>query len=57
MVSPDVVVGQFSQAASRLAEALARPKDAFMRDSSIQRFEFTFDLAWKALKVHLEDPP
>jgi len=55
MVSPDVVVGHFSQAASRLAEALAQPRDAFMRDASIQRFEFTFDLAWKALKAYLED--
>ncbi len=26
-----------------------------VRDSAIQRFEFTFDLAWKSLKLYLEE--
>ena len=31
-------------------EALARPKDEFIRDSVIQRFEFCIELAWKTSK-------
>ncbi|TBH21285.1 DUF86 domain-containing protein [Thermus thermamylovorans] len=44
----------FRRAVERLGEALARPKDEFLRDSPIQRFEFTFELAWKVLKLYLE---
>lgn len=44
----------FRRAVERLGEALARPKDEFLRDSAIQRFEFTFELAWKVLKLYLE---
>jgi len=40
------------QALARLDEALARPEDAIVRDASIQRFEFTFEMAWKAVQVH-----
>lgn len=55
MVPLTTILQQFTDATARLEEALARPKDAFMRDSCIQRFEFTFDLSWKVLKVFLED--
>lgn len=30
-------------------------KTAVTRDSAIQRFEFTVDLAWKAVKAYLEE--
>lgn len=33
----------------RLADALAQPKTEWTRDAAIQRFEFTFELAWKAV--------
>ncbi len=42
------------QATKRLDEALSRPKDEFIRDAAIQRFELTFGLAWKVLKGYLE---
>ncbi len=43
-----------ARAVERLKTALERPKDEFVRDSAIQRFEFTFELAWKTLKTFLE---
>ena len=45
------LVGNLESALTRLEAALARPKDEFMRDSAIQRFEFTFELFWKTLKA------
>lgn len=48
-------INQFSQALSKLDLVLAQPKDEFIRDSAIQRFEFTLDLAWKSLKAYLKD--
>jgi len=48
-------LNDYAQALARLKEALALPKDSITRDSSIQRFEFTLDLAWKAVKVFLEE--
>lgn len=49
----------FCKAAARLGEALteyaASPESTVMRDGVIQRFEFTFELAWKSLKEYMED--
>jgi nucleotidyltransferase substrate binding protein (TIGR01987 family) len=40
-------------AAARLQEADAQPETA-IRDAVIQRFEFSFELVWKGLKLYLE---
>lgn len=45
----------FERATTRLAEALALPKDAIVRDSAIQRFEISFELCWKFVKAYLEE--
>jgi len=47
----------FSKALLRLEEGLAEYKDdnTLLRDGIIQRFEFTFELAWKAMKEVFED--
>ena len=45
----------FGRALDRLDEALAVPADASLAlDGTLQRFEFTFELAWKTLKDALE---
>jgi nucleotidyltransferase substrate binding protein (TIGR01987 family) len=45
----------FNKALDRLQEALAQSEDAFIRDSIIQRFEMTFEMAWKSLYRYLSD--
>lgn len=44
-----VALEHFQKALARLKEALAQNEDDFIRDSIIQRFEFTFEAAWKAM--------
>lgn len=41
---------EYINAVKRLEEALAQPKNEFIRDSVIQRFEFCIELAWKSAK-------
>ena len=52
-------VENYQNALRRLEEAIARyqaaPNDTLYRDGLIQRFEFTFELAWKSLKEYMED--
>lgn len=43
----------FLKAVARLEEACAQPESSFLRDSVIQRFEFSWELAWKMLKLRL----
>lgn len=45
----------FEKALVRLQEALAEPESSFVRDSIIQRFEFTFEMAWKTMYRFLRD--
>lgn len=39
-------------ALARLREALQAPETDLTRDAAIQRFEFCFELAWKAIQEH-----
>lgn len=41
---------ELQKAIKKLSEALAQPKNEFIRDSTIQRFEFCIELAWKTSK-------
>jgi nucleotidyltransferase substrate binding protein (TIGR01987 family) len=45
-------VTQLEQSLARLDEALALPEDPIVRDACIQRFEFTFETAWRAIQAH-----
>jgi len=44
----------YLKALAQLQKALAMPYDEFIRDSVIQRFEFTYELAWKMLKIRVQ---
>lgn len=46
---------QFERAVDRLSRALEQDKNEYIRDSAIQRFEFTFELAWKTMKTFLNE--
>jgi nucleotidyltransferase substrate binding protein (TIGR01987 family) len=43
----------FTKAITRLEEALNEPVNSLIRDACIQRFEFSFELAWKAVQEYL----
>ena len=45
----------FGKALDRLGEALAENETSFVRDSIIQRFAITFEMAWKTLFRFLSD--
>ncbi|QBH13741.1 nucleotidyltransferase substrate binding protein [Desulfobacter hydrogenophilus] len=43
------------KATDHFAEALQEPESSIVMDATIQRFEFTYELMWKTLKIFLED--
>ncbi len=47
---------EFKRAVDRLHEALQQPFDEFIRDSVIQRFEFSIEIAWKTAKKVMGTP-
>ncbi len=48
-------IKKLNEATIRLEEGLKIVKDELGEDGVIQRFEFTFELLWKTLKLFLED--
>lgn len=52
-------VENYHQAVAQLAKAVAAfeasPQDTLYRDGLIQRFEFSFELAWKSAREYLEN--
>jgi len=48
----ELLIADFERASRQLHKALQQPKDEFVRDAAIQRFEFTFELFWKVLKEY-----
>jgi nucleotidyltransferase substrate binding protein (TIGR01987 family) len=49
------ILDSAERALQTLDEVLAQPYSVFIRDASIQRFEYTFEAVWKLLKAHLLD--
>jgi nucleotidyltransferase substrate binding protein (TIGR01987 family) len=50
----DLKLDELKKALGRLKEALAIQKSDIVRDSVIQRFEFTVELSWKVLQRYLK---
>ncbi len=44
---------KFKEAVKKLDQGIKQSKDELDRDGVIQRFEFTFELLWKTLKLFL----
>jgi len=51
----DNLVCQLKDACAKFEDVLQQEKNEYIRDSAIQRFEFTFELTWKTLKAYLEE--
>lgn len=47
-------IAEFLKGVHQLERAVVQPFDEFTRDATIQRFEFCYELAWKMLKLRLE---
>ncbi|MBF0200640.1 MAG: nucleotidyltransferase substrate binding protein [Desulfamplus sp.] len=45
----------FEKALKRMEDVLLEQENSIVRDATIQRFEFTYELMWKTLKVFMED--
>ena len=45
---------QVQASCARLVEVVKLAESEVVRDATIQRFEFTFEVVWKALKLFLE---
>lgn len=43
------------KAVERFDEILKEPVTQIVKDAALQRFEFTYELMWKTLKIYLED--
>ncbi len=48
-------LAKFSEAVETLSQGIELAKDELGEDGVIQRFEFTFELLWKTLKIFLEE--
>ncbi len=46
---------KFEKALKRLEESYALPKSDIVRDSCAKRFEFCVELAWKTMKLYLNE--
>lgn len=51
----EVARQQYNQALDRLHEVIALDETDIIRDSLIQRFEFTYELAWKSMFYWMKD--
>lgn len=52
---PEKLLADLKRATQRLKEAVEAEPTQLNQDATIQRFEFTFELAWKLMQVLIQD--
>jgi nucleotidyltransferase substrate binding protein (TIGR01987 family) len=50
-----IIIESLQKAVSKLEEIVNMPKDEIVRDATVQRFEYTFELSWKMIKRFLKE--
>lgn len=50
-----IAIHPFEKALKSLSDVLKERKNTITRDATIQRFEYTFELAWKLLKRYFKE--
>ncbi len=55
MTKLESLVKSLEKANCRLKEAAQLPPNRINKDATIQRFEFTFELAWKTIQEYVRD--
>ncbi len=55
MTKVELLITDLTKAKEKLKEAVNLPVTTINQDASIQRFEFTFELAWKLMQVLIKD--
>lgn len=51
----ELILTPLKKAIASLDMAVAQPKNEFIRDAVIQRFEYTYELCWKFIKRDLSE--
>ena len=51
----EIFLSNLEKALNSLQTALEQEKNEFLRDSVIQRFEYSYELNWKTLKKYLKE--
>ncbi len=51
---PEVSLDPFKKGLQSLSQVLKEPFSALVRDATIQRFEYTFELSWKLMKRYFK---
>ncbi|MDP2218037.1 MAG: nucleotidyltransferase substrate binding protein [Methanolobus sp.] len=51
----ELVANDAGRALRTLEEVLREPLSPIVRDASIQRFEYTFEVTWKLTKEYMKD--
>lgn len=54
-MSDQLILTPLGKAVNSLEKAIQQPKDEFIRDAVIQRFENTYELCWKFMRRYLSE--
>ena len=54
-MSDRLILTPLNNAVASLEKAIQQPKDEFIRDAVIQRFEYTYELCWKFMRRYLSE--